>query len=258
MPQDRTALPFDALETITRELVSRLNRKLPKSADYAAYDDTLSDEDLDGFCDALVCDDSGRFRVIFEDLRLRGRTLESLCLRCIAPAARRLGDRWVSDDAGFLEVTLGLTRLHGLQRQLRDDFAARNRMQLPNASALFSPVPGETHVLGVTMAADFFRRAGWAVDLNMAQDPDRIVEMVIAGRYQLVGFSAGCRSVIPDLESIIPRIRNVQPQPKIVLGGHLVSLEPDLVDRLGLDGAFTEVTTAPFSCYSLLSEALEC
>ncbi|MEL7470250.1 MAG: cobalamin-dependent protein [Pseudomonadota bacterium] len=255
---DRPPVSFDALENVTRELVSRLSQKLPTSTVRLTDDEALTNEELNEFCDALTSDDPGQFRLMFENFRLGGRTLDTLCLRCIAPAARRLGDRWVTDETGFLEVTLGLTRLHGLQRQLRDDFAIRTRAPVAGMSALFSPVPGDTHVLGVTMAADFFRRAGWIVDLNMKPDADQTVEIAITGGYALIGLSAGCRAVIPDLRALVIRLRKIQPCPKIILGGHLVTLEPDIADELGVDEAFTDVTSAPFVCHTMLTTALEC
>lgn len=240
------------LEAVTRAVARRLSKNLPERSPDVLLP-AIPDEDLDAFCDLLIQEQAEPAQTHFSALRRSGTTVEALCLSYIAPAARRLGDRWVADDASFLEVTLGSTRLHGLLRTLRPDFTTAKTHRFPAPVALFAAVPGETHVLGMTMAADFFRRAGWIVDLAVAPDDAALCDRARTGGYDLIGLTAGCEAAAADLDALIARLRSAAPASKLVLGGHLGTLDPGLVARLDLDAILTDVINAPFACQTLLT-----
>lgn len=248
-----TALPDSVLRAVTEELVSRIARKIP--AERPALSSLLApapEAELNAFCDALIAPDPAKAGQFFDRLRERGKTPDALTLCWIAEAARTLGDRWVADTCGFLDVTLGLSRLHGLQRSLQSAFVPDSSYQPPELSALFSPVPGETHVLGVTMTADFFRRAGWQVDLHCEPDLESLCQRAKVGNYRLIGLSAGCLSVRDSLQTSVQRLRTALPGVKIVLGGYIGELDPDIKEQVNVDHVFAEGVTAPLLCQKLV------
>jgi len=95
-------LPESVARAIAKQMMSRISSKVCQ-ADTAPMrpDDATAPapEEIDAFCDALIARDNGAARRIFQTLDTQGRTLETLCLRLIAPAARRLGERWTDDRA---------------------------------------------------------------------------------------------------------------------------------------------------------------
>jgi methanogenic corrinoid protein MtbC1 len=217
--------------------------------------DRPTPDELDAFCDALVVADAARSREFFEALRQQGKSPDTLSLNYIAPAARRLGERWISDDCSFLEVTLGSSRLHGLQRSLRRDFSPAGIYEPPEHRALFTVTPGDTHALGVTIAADFFRRAGWTVDLHTSPEIETLLAQASLGDYTLLGISVSNRSGSARLEDVIHRLRSLQPNAALVLGGDVSDFEPALVERLGVDALVEDVTTAPFWLKNVVKSA---
>lgn len=242
------------LRAVTEELVSRVARRLP-GEDAAQNEQMLAPaprEELDAFCEALISPDPARAGSFFDQLRLRGKTPDALTLSWIAGAARRLGEFWIEDACGFLDVTLGLSRLHGLQRSLRGAFVSGSIYQPPEMSALFAPSPGETHLLGVSIAADFFRRAGWRVDLHSEDGLESLCDRLKTGDYRLVGLSAGCEAAIGSLEGTVQRLREAQPGVKIVVGGNISNLVPDIKEQTGVDHVFTEGVSAPLLCQRLV------
>ena len=240
--------PTEVLNSLAQELVNRLARKLPTGeTDNPGLPVGPSDAQIDEFCDILISGDPARSHQYFQVLRRAGTTPDTLSLRYIAPAARRLGERWVADDCSFLEVTLGSARLHALQRSLRDAFKSPTLYAAPALSALFCGVPGDGHVLGISIAADFFRRAGWDVDLDLAQDRDRICARAAERRYGLIGLSAGAQCSTDELAQLVDWFRTNCPWSMLVLGGQLTVLEPDIAERLDILAADDDISTAPFA-----------
>ena len=246
----RTARPPAIPEAVTRSLAEDVIRRLarqsgrrplaPAEADAAGR---AGHAEIDRLCDALVSDDPLAAAALIEQTRRAGRAAETLYLDYVAAAARRLGERWVDDTASFFEVSLGLSRLHAILRELGPAFFAGRTAEVPGRTAIFAPVPGETHVLGIVMASDFFRRCGWHVELHTAPDLDSLAAAA-RRRVALIGLSANSRRMIGPLAETILRLRAVAGGTRIIVGGHLNELEPGIAAAVGADGIAGDAANA--------------
>lgn len=252
---DIPVLPESVLQAVTDQLVARLVHERPAGQTGTEVPDGPTLCELDAFCDALIMADAARSRQFFDTLRRQGKSPDTLCLRYIAPAARRLGERWISDECTFLEVTLGTSRLHGLQRSLRGDFSPAGLYKAPEFRALFTVAPGDTHALGVTIAADFFRRAGWTVDLHTSPEAETLLAQASLCEYPLIGISVAHETSGGCLKDVIRRLRNLQPTATLVLGGGVSRNESALVEKFGVDALIEDVTTAPFWLKTVVKSA---
>ncbi len=247
LPPVYTALTANALSALTEELLHRLNDRLTPDTDPTArVTEPPDDEEIDDFARALILPEAETSRLMFMGLRDAGKTPDTLSLDYVATAARRLGEWWSADRCSFLDATIGSARLHILQHSLRGEFTAIGQPRPVRQSAFFAPVPGESHGLGVSIAADFFHRAGWYVDLSTPETVDALCARVCDDHYDLIGLSAACTAVTDSVEQSVRCIRAVRPDARIVLGGYLTELEPGLARSLEIEEVPADIASAPF------------
>lgn len=197
---------------------------------------------IDHLCAALVADSPHAAQAYIDRLVDCGVGVEALYDAYIPRAAARLGDLWLEDRLSFTAVTIGMARLTEAFRGLSPAFlktrSAGIRAAPLGRRALFALAPGETHALGVVMAADHFQRGGWSVRVELRSDAAALEAIVRAQPFDLVGISAGSRRVIPELRRTLRRLRAAaSPGARFALGGPLASLEPDIAAQVGADSA---------------------
>jgi MerR family transcriptional regulator, light-induced transcriptional regulator len=161
----------------------------------------------------------------------------------LAPAALRLGDMWERDEISFLQLSMASGRIFSILRTLRRELAGRASPLRGGALALFGSVPGEEHTLGVTMAADLFREAGWQVDLRAGVTHDILIAAAESSPYAVIGLSAGHPSSVPALTRLVGALRQAAPLARILLAGHVVDMMPGLGRISGVDLATTDFDT---------------
>jgi MerR family transcriptional regulator, light-induced transcriptional regulator len=166
-----------------------------------------------------------------------GLSLDALLLDLFAPAARRLGQLWEEDEAGFLDVAVALGRLQSVTRAVCArlegvDVLANGRR------VLLMPCPGETHLFSLALVASFFREAGWYVVLSNGVDEDP-ASLVHAERFDLVGISLSCDMLVPAMTDIVTKLRAVScnPSVRVIVGGPLFLREPTCASTVGADAA---------------------
>lgn len=165
-----------------------------------------------------------------------GATVEQILEELLAPAARRLGDMWESDDCDFLGVTSASHRLQTAVRRL-SQYAGVERQGHPRA--LLAAVPGETHVLGLAIVRTYLEKCGWCAELADGSD---VSDAVRRHSYELVAFSVTCDRFVYALAEAITRVRKASRNRNvfILVGGPLVASNPGLAARIGADaGAAT-------------------
>lgn len=199
--------------------------------------------EIDALCDALLSSEPGAGLAFVEDLHARGTGSDSLYLDYVAAAARCLGERWVDDRVSFVEVTLGLGRLHEILRVLGPALFSQRKAPSEGLTALLAPVPGESHVLGIVMAADFLRRNGWQVEVDLCGSLAELRDAAAAADYAMIGLSAGTRRMCDPLGAAVAEVRRASPSSVIVVGGHITELEPDIAEQCGADAVASDIVS---------------
>jgi methanogenic corrinoid protein MtbC1 len=182
----------------------------------------------------LLAHDVGVASAYVETVRQRGATLESVCLCLLAPAARELGLLWEEDECDFMQVTVGLCRLHQLLRELSPEFRAERKV---NRNVLLAPVPGDQHTFGITLVAQFLRRAGWEVWHEFPTSSAELLQIVRQNWFTVVGLSVGSETRVDDVAAMIVAIRQTSRNRSlgVLLGGPVLVARPELAAQMGAD-----------------------
>lgn len=230
---------------IEDDVIPRLARRHRLEAEIArtppaptpAPEDGPSEVEVNRFVQQVVEGRSDLVDATIATLRHRGCTVETLFLRLLEPAARRLGDLWCDDRIDFAENTVAVGRLQRLMRELSPAFAAEREAAAQAHRALFAQAPGEQHSFGLSMLAEFFRRAGWDVLGGVGGTVADAVERVRREWVDLVGFSVGSEPQLARLAGSIAGVRSASLNPRIVVmvGGPLFADRPDLLASTGAD-----------------------
>ena len=166
-----------------------------------------------------------------------GVPFQDVLLELMAPAARVLGERWEEDQASFVEVALGVSRMHRILRE----FDGVPSHLWSNAGfgrhALLLPTPGEKHSFGLRLVQEFLLRESWTVTNNPVDNVEELGFIVAQEHFDIVGLSLSGQTVIdPFMESIrVIRKRSRNRQVRIIVGGHLFVERPELIESCGSD-----------------------
>lgn len=205
----RDALAPEAVETLARDIVRRLSETLPQGPDAEAAE--VSEDSVAAFCDALIEPGPDAALRFIEDRRAEGMTRAGVYLGYVGAAARMLGEGWDADQLSFVEVTAGTGHLYAVMRALRAEMPVSLAAPTARRSALFATVPGEDHGIGITVAANVFREAGWKIDLQTDTEQDALVAHVERTEPGIIGLSLSTERRMDALVRLVVALRLVAP-----------------------------------------------
>ncbi len=238
----REALPPEAVEAVASDIVRRLVQ-LPQVAQ--VFDAPKIDEaEISAFCDTLVHPDADAALHFIEDRRAAGITRQDVYLGYIPGGARCLGERWDRDELSFLQVTSGSGHLYALMRALRAELPFVQRKFDRRRVALFATVPGEDHGIGITVAADIFREAGWEIDLQTGTEHDDLVGHVEQTLPQIIGLSLSTDLRLDALVRLVVAMRLIVPDAIIGVAPSANVDAQRLHDLVDIDLVFTDAVSA--------------
>ena len=194
------------------------------------------------FTQSCLKGDSLKANGIVDGLMARGLSQERIFLELITPAARQLGVLWEQDLCDFTQVTCGLAIMHQTIYRLGYESPARPREEGDTERIMLACAPGSQHFLGLTIVADFFRKSGAEVVLEISSTESELLRAVSNEWFDVVGISVALEVQLQALPSLIQHIRSSSGNPKVrvVLGGPIFLLKEFSPQTLGADAIFTD------------------
>jgi len=246
--------PIGVVRTIRTRIIPKIVlalRSTPKTPDPAKHE---SPDAIAQFAALVLGDKDVAAFASVQAMIAQGASVESVFLDLLAPTAQHLGELWESDATDFASVTLGVGRLQMIMRQLGEVFFEQRSPPDGGESALLTTIPGEQHSFGLSMAAEFFRRAGWNLCTGPFSSHQELTSLVHNHWFDVVGFSVSSDRRLGELRQDIHDIRRESRNPNvgIMLGGPMLALDPGLVTSMGADMMSLDATTAPQQARDLI------
>ncbi len=240
-------------EIIPRLLVAHATQ----AAEAAVMPDVVSPGLMDAaerIAHVAVANDVTTAASVVQGLIDRGHPVDRIFVDVLAPAARRLGTLWESDEVNFVDVTVALTRLQQLVRRFSPPRDMPRGSRNGARRMLLAPTPGEQHTFGLMLVEDTFRRAGWDVAGGIATDGLAVEEIVHAQSFDVVGFSLASERLLERLASTIQRVRSTSNARdlKVIVGGRMFSEDRNAYNLVGADASAGDAQEALRIAESLL------
>jgi len=173
---------------------------------------------------ALLAGDSTRARATVDAAVSDGLPVPRAYLEVLAPVMEEVGERWARAE-------IGVAREHFATHVTGELLSALGtRMRVPPTGgrlAVLACTPGEQHVLGLAMAADFLEAAGWEVlELGASVPADSLAELVAEEQPDVVALSTAMPSAVPLVRGVVDLLHALDPAPFVILGGRAWRTHP--------------------------------
>jgi MerR family transcriptional regulator, light-induced transcriptional regulator len=232
--------------TIEAEIVPRLisahSARGAKLASDLLFEPSISMDEVEEFVQVLLGESIYRAKAFATAIRSRGVPLDIVLLWLFAPAARFLGELWKQDICDFFDVTIALSKL---QQLLRDVSPEDPEDEFPVASqrrALLAAMPGDQHTFGVSMVQEFFRHAGWNVCGDLCETTEELLNIAHSEPFDLMGLSVSNDVPERKLTALIDALRKsaIRRNIRLMVGGRFFLENPHLATRIGADATASD------------------
>ncbi|MGF1508079.1 MAG: B12-binding domain-containing protein [Myxococcota bacterium] len=238
--------------TIEAEIIPRLmlsHRPVKASAPSSGADvRRFTEEDVGHFAHLFINGNLETCRGGVDTLRAQGVQLDLIFLDLLPEVARKLGVMWEEDECSFATVTLALSRLQQVVRELGPEFSQNGTAEVVGRGrrTLLAAAPGEQHTFGLHVAEEVFRKEGWDVLCVPNATRTELLSVLRVEPIALLGFSLSTQDLLSDLAHLVEEARGVTVHPHmlVVLGGSLVGVRPEVVSEAGADFCVQDVQEA--------------
>ncbi len=184
----------------------------------------------------------------------KGVPLRKICLGLFTLAAQDLGERWLSDELSFAEVTMGLGKLHILVHRLSSG-DNKTPGEGPVHNIILASSPSEQHAFGILVVSKIFELDGWFVsggpDLRTGDELTKIVEKTW---FDIIGLTASTEELAYGLTEEIRGLRacSVNPDVFVMVGGNGFANRPAIWREIGADEMASDAEDAMAKAQKLL------
>lgn len=214
-----------------------------------------NDAEVTEFAKMCLVDDAETCIKFIEGLLAQNIGADGIFLNLIAPTARRLGMMWEDDRVDFMQVTMGLLKMHQITHRLGYEYQNGPKKAGGVRRIMLASAPGSQHILGLAMVSEFFRKDGWQVVVETATTEQELLHAVSNEWFELVGLSVGLVEQIPSLPRLLELIRrsSSNPQTKFILGGPAFLTNKVNAENLGAHAVSTDAAEAIRQAAELVS-----
>lgn len=228
-------------QTIESEIVPRLllahSTHGAKLASDLRASPPIAMEEVEAFIQVLLSDDVVAAKSFVLTLRNRGVSLDIVLLWLFAPSARYLGELWKRDVCDFVDVTIALSKLQQLLRDIDPENGEDQFPLVARQRAFLAVMPGDQHTFGLFIVQEFFRRAGWYVCGGSCDTTEELLNFAHSEPFDVVGLSVSNDASAGALADLVGCLRKsaLNRDMRMLVGGRFFLENPQLVACIGAD-----------------------
>lgn len=191
----------------------------------------------------LVGDRAAASRLIMESFESGQLTVQEIYLDVFQACQREVGRLWQTGDISVAQEHFCTAVTQLCMSQLYPFIFTTEKNGFKSVIAC---AQGELHEVGVRMVADMLEMNGWDTHYLGANVPvDSIVEYIQKKQPHLVGLSATISAHLPQVKSLIQRLRRLPGRPlRILVGGFPFNADSELWRAFGADAFAPDAMTA--------------
>ncbi len=191
---------------------------------------------LDFLGRAILARDSFDAVRVLDELRGYRLTLDAIIDLYIPHAAMQLGDKWLSSDLSFADVTIGALRLQSLLGEASHGVIGIGQPPSNALTALVVVPEGEQHFLGASVVAAQLRRIGCDVTLAISETQKMILARIAGDKPDMVLWSCSRALALEYVTKTVKKIRSsVEHAPVLALGGPVRGKPDGIREQTGVD-----------------------
>jgi MerR family transcriptional regulator, light-induced transcriptional regulator len=242
----REIFAADAITSLARDVIDRLAKEKSSSLVPTRHAGTavILPDLVDGLCDAILGHDPLAPLRFLEGALAPRVARRSELYEYIACVSRELGAKWDAEKVTYLQVTVAVGKLYALVRAIGADGTGLTPSTQRDKRALFASVPDEQHTLGVTIAAEVFRNAGWDIVLMINQSHQLLIDRAQVIRPPVVGYSISNSTGLDKLARLVVATRLAVPNIIIAVAAGPDIDENTLRNVVDLDLVIADAQTA--------------
>jgi len=217
---------------------------------------------IEGLISAALSGSRDCFADLLDDMKRSRVSVAALADVYIPIAARRMGEAWDEDRVSWMDVSMGVSRLQSLLREIGVAWAADQAGDTGHGTVLLIVPDREQHTLGPMVAMGQMRRFGVSVCLRIAPSLDELRNLVASRSFDGVMISVALAEKLESVRKTVMFLKSVSSSPlPIIVGGAVMTARADTAEVTGADlasndiGAALEAIGLKFDAFCVLKRA---
>ena len=242
-------MPDDRHDAVASQVLSVVAKRLPAASRH------LHEPHVESLCAAVTRSDREVALVVSHLMQTQRIPAVAMVDLYIPEVARRLGAQWCEDTRSFVEVTIGLSRLQGLVREMGQTWRAAPQGPHHNPTVALIVPQDEHHTLAAMVVTSQYRRMGVSVRLVLGRSDCEVAEQLDRSPVDMIGISVSGTDRLESTRNLIKMLRiRISPVPPIVVGGPLHDFGHQTKIHTGADHFSSDPAEALRLCGLILSD----
>jgi methylmalonyl-CoA mutase cobalamin-binding subunit len=150
--------------------------------------------------------------------------------------ARYIGCAWVDDDAAFAEVTLVVSKMQAILRDIGRDWTSDGGGGREATTVLVVLPEGEQHSFGAMMLSGQLRRKGISVRLEIGTSADGLGRLARERNFDCAMISVACEEKLDPCRRVVEALKQGSDgRLTVAVGGALLDRPIDILRLTGAD-----------------------